>query len=91
MTIRMSRAYKDILLAELTREAETKNPFIKDGDKTYMRYDMIILSGSKLGEVIIQFYWKSNHILNRTIDGVMGLEISITLHDIEGRVEISFL
>jgi len=85
----MSEKYKESLLNGLTKEMSEKNPFIEDNGKTYMRYDMITLSRTELGEVIMKFYWGGICVMTKNTEGLMPSEIDITIDGIEGRVEIN--
>ena len=85
----MSEKYKESLLDGLTKEISEKNPFIEDNGKTYIRYDIIVISRSELGEVVMKFYWKGCYIMSKNIEGVIHSDVNITLGGIEGRVEIN--
>lgn len=66
------------------------NPFVRDGDKTYMQYDQVRIGALLLNrtDVEVVFFWKGVAIYTMQHDLSDGLEL--TIDGISGRVPVSF-
>ena len=67
------------------------NPFFKDKGKIYLRYDKIEISQENPMEISLKFLF--NEICNYTlkIDADLSSGQTLTVHGIEGTMEVSFL
>ncbi len=88
MAIVMTEAGKDILLKKLAKDAADKNPFVRELDATYLRYDAIeIAPGEKL--ITIIYKWRGTEVYRIQENFIYGQGNSLLLNGVDGRMKVS--
>jgi hypothetical protein len=63
-------------------------PFYREGDKVYMKFDRIDVD---IGTQRLVFYWKGEQTISKPLDGMATPGNIITLGGIEGRSQVTFV
>ncbi len=91
MPIRLNEEFKKSLLSKLAIEMFDKDPFIEENNKTYIRYDKIVIHLEEKYETIVEFYWKGESVCILNLVGNISPTGSITIEGLEGRTEITLI
>lgn len=89
MTIQIWKALREHMERALTEPLGDENPFVREGDKTFMRYDEVQISMDVPYKVIVAYLWRG--VVAYTVDYRLDAPQVLRLTGISGKEHVQMV
>lgn len=90
MATKVIGVQREQLLKRLTENIDDMNPFVREADATYLRFDTIELKQVAESQFIVIYRWRGMEVLSMSTQFILDSGNSLVLSGIhEGRLKVS--